>query len=95
MTSCNEKRCQKRKNVNFPVTYICSNENSLSPRHGETFDLSDSGISFYTDTPLKEGLDINVQIPIWNSPRACTIKWRSKKGRNIYKMGLCFSQKNQ
>jgi hypothetical protein len=94
MASCNEKRCQKRKNVNLPVTYAFSDENSVA-RCGETFDLSDSGISFYTDSPLKEGLDIRVKLPIWDSPKACTIKWRSKKGRNIYKMGLCFTQKYQ
>ena len=85
-----ERRRHKRKNVNLPVTYTCSGESNVAPNVGETFDLCDSGMSFYTNIPLKEGLDIQVQTLIWNSPRACTIKWRSKKSRNVYKVGVSF-----
>ena len=90
MTLHKEKRHQKRKNINLPVTYICPGENNAAPRVGETFDMCDSGMSFYTNIPLKEGLDIQVQTLTWNCPRACTIKWRSKKSRNIYKVGVSF-----
>jgi len=85
-----ERRHHKRKNINLPVTYICSGESNVTPNVGETFDLCDSGMSFYTNIPLKEGLDIQVQTLTWNCPRACTIKWRSKKSRNIYKVGVSF-----
>lgn len=85
-----EKRHQKRNNINLPVSYICSGESNVVPHVGETFDLCDSGMSFYTDIPLKEGLGIQVQTPVWNCPRACIIKWRSKKSRNIYKVGVSF-----
>jgi hypothetical protein len=84
------KRRQKRMNVNLPVTYFYADEPKPSPNNGTTFDICQSGMSFYTNAPLKEGLDIEVQTNIWHSPKKCVVEWRSKKSHNIYKVGVSF-----
>lgn len=85
-----EKRGQKRKKVNLPVTYVYSDERNPHLHNGITFDLCSAGMSFYTNKPLKEGLNLQVQSLIWDSPKPCVIKWRSKKSRSIYKVGVSF-----
>ncbi len=90
MVTYKEKRRQKRNNVNLPVTYVCSDESNVDPRDGVAFDLCQSGMSFYTNAPLREGLDLRIKTLMWESPKKCIIKWRSKKSRNIYKVGVSF-----
>jgi len=85
-----ERRHQERKLLNLPLTYVYPGEGNVAPHVGETFDLCNSGMSFYTDIPLKKGLVIQVQTPIWNCPRAGTIRWRSKKSHSVYKVGVSF-----
>jgi hypothetical protein len=84
------KRRNKRINVNLPVTYVYADESKPSPNDGTTFDICQSGMSFYTNTPLKEGLNIEVQTNIWRSPKKCVIKWQSRKSHSTFKVGVSF-----
>jgi hypothetical protein len=90
MTMHKEKRGQTRKKVNLPVSYVFCDERNIAPHDGTTFDLCNSGMSFYTNTPLKEGLNVQVHTYIWDSPKTSIVRWRSKKSRNIYKIGVSF-----
>jgi len=90
MVKREEKRGQKRRKVNLPVTYVYSDERDPHLNKGITFDLCNTGMSFYTNKPLKEGLALQIQSFIWDSPKPCVIKWRSKKSRSIYKVGVFF-----
>ena len=85
-----EKRGHKRKIIHFPISYVYSDEPKTAPHRGTIFDLGNSGMSFYTNTPLKEGLSIQAHTHAWDAPKACIVKWRSKKSRNIYKVGVSF-----
>jgi hypothetical protein len=89
-----EKRDQKRNVVHFPITYIYSDEPKMAHNHGTTFDLCHSGMSFYTNTPLKKGLNIRAHADVWDSAKPCIIKWLSKKTRNIYKVGVFFQKEH-
>ena len=64
-----KSRRQKRINVNLPVTYVCSGESNINSREGVASDVCQEGMSFYTDTPLKEGLDLQIQTSMWKSPK--------------------------
>lgn len=84
-----ERRVQKRKQMSLPVFYSYMGEYEYVYNHGTTFDISDSGICFYTHTPLNENLPIQVIISdIWDTPRSGVVKWCSLKNLNFYKIGL-------
>lgn len=86
-----ERRSQKRIQVAIPVICAYFDEHKIATKHGTTFNLSDSGICFYTDTPLHKGLNLKVHIThVWDSPRASIVRWCSKRTRNLYKVGVSF-----
>ncbi len=86
-----EKRNKKRNSVNLPIIYAFSSEHRINVNHGTTFDISDSGIGFYTDKPLKEGLNLQVHLShVWDFPRSSTVQWCSMKNVNLYRVGLAF-----
>jgi hypothetical protein len=86
-----EKRNQKRNSVSLPIIYAFSSEHRISVNHGTTFDISDSGIGFYTDKPLNEGLNLQVHLShVWDFPRPSIVQWCSMKNVNLYRVGLAF-----
>lgn len=87
----NKQRAHRRIKVNLPVTYAFSGEYKYNAQKGITRDISCSGMCFYSDKLLREGLTLNVQIPkIWNVPRICIVRWSSMKSTNCYKVGVSF-----
>jgi hypothetical protein len=86
-----EQRTYKRIRVNLPVIYSYFGEYKVNADKGTTADISDSGMSFYTDKPLKAGLTLDVQIPhFWDVPRICTVRWNSMKSLNYFRVGVSF-----
>jgi len=86
-----EKRNQKRNSVNLPIIYAFSSENRINVNHGTTFDISDSGIGFYTDKPLLEGLNLQVHLShVWDFPKSSVVQWCIMKNVNLYRVGLAF-----
>jgi hypothetical protein len=86
-----EKRRHKRNQIAVPVICAYHGEHKIVINHGTSFDLSDSGMCFFTDMPLHEGLKIQVHSShVWDYPRSSTVKWCSMKNPNLYKVGVMF-----
>ena len=85
-----ERRTEKRLNVNLPVTYSYSVDDETITGNSSTHDLSDSGISFYVDIPLKKDFTLKVDLDhIWDAPKDSSVKWCIKQ-HNQYKVGISF-----
>lgn len=85
-----EKRVEKRLPVNLPVTYSYDVDNSVIAGKSSTTNLSDSGLSFYSDMPLKEGHHLRVHLNhIWDAPRDGIVRWCAKQ-HTQYKIGISF-----
>jgi hypothetical protein len=85
-----ERRGHTRIRVDLPIIYKISNEKKIIIKESKTYDLSNSGISFYTDMPLDKGLILQVNIPlIWDSPRNAIVSFCIKKN-DVYKVGISF-----
>jgi hypothetical protein len=90
-TTIKERRVDKRYKVAFPIEYTYD-DIEVFDDYGTTFDLSTSGVSFYTDKPLREGLTIKVKIPhLWDASRSVVVRWNSLKSRQCCKVGVSFS----
>ena len=86
-----EKRSHKRIAVNIPVIYTYFGEYKARTDTGTTFDISDSGMCFYTDKPLRVGLVLDVKIPhIWDVPKVCMVRWTSMKSPHCFRVGVSF-----
>jgi hypothetical protein len=84
-----ERRSQKRKQISLPIFYTYMSDYEHVFDHGTTFDLSDSGICFYTHTPLLNGLTIQVLVTdLWDEPKSGSVQWCSMKNYNFYKIGI-------
>jgi len=84
-----EKRTLKRIKVHLPVNYTILGEHKITVYEGTTYDISDSGICFYTDMPLQVGLTLKIQIfQILDVPRICIVRWNSMKSPNCWKVGV-------
>jgi hypothetical protein len=89
-TIVKEKRMDMRYQFAFPVIYTCDEEVTIYG-YGTTFDLSSSGMSFYTDKSLRKGLNIQVKIqPVWNGPIPAVVKWTSMKSTQYFRVGVAF-----
>lgn len=86
-----ERRSQKRITIDLPVIYTYSGKHKIAGKDGTTFDLSDSGMCFYTDKLLRKGLNLQIQLlHIWEVPRLGIVRWYSMKKPNYYKVGVFF-----
>ena len=84
-------RTFKRIKVHLPLTYKIHGERKAIIYEGTTYDISDSGICFYTDVPLNVGLTLIIQIPeILDVPKTCIVKWNSMKSRKCFRVGVSF-----
>ena len=85
------QRTHKRIKVTLPVTYAFTGECDFHAQKGTTRDISSSGMCFYTNKPLREGLFLNVKVSkIWNVPRTCVVKWNNLESPNHYRVGVAF-----
>lgn len=86
-----ELRTCKRREISLPVIYAFPGGQKIITNAGTTFDLSDSGMSFYTTMPLNEGLRLQVHLSnIWDFPRTSIVKWCSRKKNDFFKIGVFF-----
>jgi hypothetical protein len=87
----NERRSQYRKQISVPISYEFSSDSRTISHYGKSFNISESGMSFYTQTPLENGLNLRIQSEhIWDSPRAGIVKWCNRKYLNFYQVGVSF-----
>jgi len=88
-----EKRNHFRLRIDLPVLYKTSDHKANTIKKTKTYDISDSGICFYTDTFHKKGTNLQVTLQnIFDSPKTCTVKWHSQEKDKVYKIGVHFSQ---
>ena len=88
-----EKRAQHRLEMDLPLLYKDSKHQTATAKRAITCNISNSGICFYTGTLYKEGTNLQVVLPhVFDSPRTCTVIWRSKKYHDLYKIGAHFLQ---
>jgi hypothetical protein len=81
-----------RLKVNLPIKYKLSDKEQTVIKEGIAYDLSESGICFQTDTLLKEGQTLQINIPqIFNWPKHSSIRWCSPQPNGFYKVGILFS----
>lgn len=86
-----EKRSQHRKQISVPISYEFSSNHSMISHYGKSFNISESGICFYTKTPLKEGLSVLIQSEhIWDSQMTGIVRWCNRKYLNFYQVGVSF-----
>jgi hypothetical protein len=87
------QRANERKKVCLPVTFAHCGENAMYAQKGTTRDISNSGMCFYSDKPLREGLSLNIHVPkIWNVPRPCIVKWSSMEKAHRWRVGVAFQE---
>ncbi len=85
-----EKRAEKRLQVNLPVTYSFVVGNDTITGNSSTTNLSDSGLCFYADMPLKMGLRLRILLnDIWDDSKECQVRWCIKQ-HNQYRIGVAF-----
>jgi len=74
----------------LPIIYKITTERDIIIKESKTYDLSDSGMSFYTDIPLDKGLIFEINLPqIWDSPKKAIVIFCVKKN-DFYKVGVSF-----
>jgi hypothetical protein len=87
----NERRNQYRKQISVPISYEFSSDHRTISRYGKSFNISESGMCFYTQTPLEDGLNLRIQSEhIWDSPKTGIVKWCNRKYLNFYQVGVSF-----
>ena len=87
----NERRSQYRKQISVPISYEFSYDQRTISRYGKSFNISESGMCFYTQTPLEDGLNLRIQSDhIWDSTRSGIVKWCNRKYLNFYQVGVSF-----
>ena len=85
-----ERRAEKRLQVNLPVTYSYSIDHETVTAKSSTYNVSDSGLSFYSEFPLGKESKLQVELDhIWDAPRKSNVKWCVKQ-HNQYKVGIAF-----
>lgn len=87
------QRSQSRVQTAIPVFYTFVERDLIAtgryPSAGTTFDLSDSGLSFYTYKPLHEGISISIASKdLWNAQKTATVRWCKTLNFNLYLIGV-------
>ena len=86
-----ERRTQQRKQISVPISYEYSSDSKSTSCSGKSFNVSKSGMCFYSQNPLREGLNLRVQSEhIWDSPRIGIVRWCNRKYFNFYQVGVSF-----
>ena len=90
-----EKRRHKRDLVTVPVSYSLAGapdaEASGHAVKGITLNVSDSGICFYTQSRLDQGITLYLSSrAFWEEPRKGTVMWCRKITEELYRVGLTF-----
>lgn len=88
-----EKRAHYRRNHANVIEYVVTGRQESGPFKGVTINMSETGLCFFTYTPISE----NVAISIVKStlPLHCktgTIRWVKALDTDFYKIGVMFAQ---
>jgi hypothetical protein len=89
-----EKREKPRKYYSVPLVYTYRGLEAVNSKcyfSGKTFDVSDSGICFYTKKPLQVGVSIEISCKdFWHEQESGTIRWCKTLRDDHYLVGVAF-----
>lgn len=86
-----ERRRNYRIRVDLPIQFTFSSGHGINMKEGVSLDISDTGMCFYTDAPLSEGIDLQLNMKyIWESPKKSTVMWCSMITHDLYRVGVSF-----
>ncbi|MDA8325016.1 MAG: PilZ domain-containing protein [Nitrospiraceae bacterium] len=92
-----ERRRHKRDLTTVPMSYTAFPPEGAGPQKGEatngiTLNVSDTGICFYTQCLIEEGVSVVITSnAIWDEPKRGTIKWCRKITDELYRVGVILS----
>ena len=86
-----ERRLYYRIKVDLPIHFTFSDNQGTKQKEGISLDISDTGMCFYTDEPLQEGvlLQLSVQY-VWDTPRSSSVRWCNMVTNDLYRVGISF-----
>jgi hypothetical protein len=86
------KRAKPRKYISVPLAYTYLGLEAVNYKRyfsGKTYDISDSGVSFYTTKPLLDGVDIEIFCKgLWDEKRTGIVRWCKTLTYNYYIAGV-------
>ena len=91
-----ERRRGKRDLTTVPMSYNVTAASRTQPgkggaANGITLNISNSGICFYTQICLEEGISVDITSrALWEQPRHGTVKWCRKITEELYRVGVSF-----
>jgi hypothetical protein len=87
-----ENRKQKRSHISVPVNFSAEDggpPESSKPQEGTTADMSESGLSLFSNKELTPGIVLEIECrDIWPSPKKFTVQWCNRVRFNFYRVGL-------
>jgi hypothetical protein len=90
----NDKRANSRTNLAVELLYNPLGLKADKPNDylvGTIFDISDSGIGFYTNRPLLNGVNIEMFCKdLWNKPKTGKVRWCKTLNSNFSLAGVAF-----
>jgi hypothetical protein len=86
------KQLNVRTRLSVPITYAYCDTKDDKPDdylEGTTFDISNTGLSFYTNSPLHVGACIKIiSKDIWKEQRSGTVIWCKTLSYKHYLVGV-------
>jgi hypothetical protein len=86
------KQLYERTRLSVPITYEYCDPKADKPGdsfEGTTFDISNTGLSFYTNSPLPVGAFIKIiSKDIWKEQRSGTVIWCKTLSYKHYLVGV-------
>lgn len=84
-----EKRTQKAIAILYSNTFVENGSDDPQIFEGTTYDISPSGLSFRTNTPVEHMMTITITCErLWTEPRMGIVKWCSEVYPGVYKVGV-------
>jgi hypothetical protein len=86
-----ERRQNYRIRIDLPINFTFADGNEINLKEGVSLDISDTGMCFYTDAPLSEGIHLQLNMKnVWESPQKSTVVWCSMITPDLYRVGVSF-----
>ena len=86
-----ERRQNYRIRIDLPFNFTFSTGRGINLKEGVSLDISDTGMCFYTDAPLSEGINLQLSMKhVWESPKKSTVVWCSMITPDLYRVGVSF-----
>ena len=90
-----ERRRHKRVQMDLAALCVLSDHGNDIHKEVTTYNLSDTGVCFFTDAPLNEDTILQIHIPsVLDVKKTCVVKWCMKDKEGVYKVGVSFKNEH-